>query len=50
MWPLGFIPKTKSKQTFVLPQTKIQENTKLIPGTDGEKMSKSKNNIIDIFF
>ena len=44
-----FHSKTKSKQTFVLPQAKIQEDTKLIPGTDGEKMSKSRNNIIDIF-
>ncbi|MGB0789252.1 MAG: tryptophan--tRNA ligase [Marinirhabdus sp.] len=36
-------------ETFVVPQAKIEENTKLIPGSDGEKMSKSKNNIIDIF-
>jgi tryptophanyl-tRNA synthetase len=36
-------------ETFVLPQAKIQEDTKLIPGTDGEKMSKSRNNFIDIF-
>ncbi len=35
--------------TFILPESKIQENTKLIPGTDGEKMSKSRNNIINIF-
>ncbi len=35
--------------TFILPQENLQEETKLIPGTDGEKMSKSKNNIIDIF-
>ena len=35
--------------TFILPQEHLQEDTKLIPGTDGEKMSKSKNNIIDIF-
>ena len=35
--------------TFILPQEHLQEETKLIPGTDGEKMSKSKNNIIDIF-
>ena len=34
---------------FVLPQAKAHENTMLIPGTDGEKMSKSKNNIIDVF-
>ncbi|TBM99344.1 tryptophan--tRNA ligase [Hyunsoonleella flava] len=36
-------------ETFVLPEGKIQEDTKLIPGTDGEKMSKSRNNIINIF-
>ncbi|AXG69063.1 tryptophan--tRNA ligase [Kordia sp. SMS9] len=39
----------KLGETFVLPQAKIQENTMLIPGTDGTKMSKSKNNVIDIF-
>ena len=27
----------------------IQESTMYVPGTDGEKMSKSKGNIIDIF-
>nr|WP_321221233.1 tryptophan--tRNA ligase [uncultured Psychroserpens sp.] len=36
-------------ETFVLPEGKVQENTKLIPGTDGEKMSKSRNNFINIF-
>lgn len=36
-------------ETFVLPQEYLQEEAKLIPGTDGEKMSKSKNNVIDIF-
>ncbi len=35
--------------TFVLPEEKISETTKLIPGTDGEKMSKSRGNHIDIF-
>jgi tryptophanyl-tRNA synthetase len=39
----------KMGETFVLPQDKIQEDTKLIPGTDGEKMSKSRGNIINIF-
>ena len=39
----------KMGETFVLPKAKIQEQTKLIPGTDGQKMSKSKNNVIDIF-
>jgi tryptophanyl-tRNA synthetase len=36
-------------ETFVLPEAKVQNETKLVPGTDGAKMSKSKNNIIDIF-
>ncbi|MCB0457022.1 MAG: tryptophan--tRNA ligase [Flavobacteriaceae bacterium] len=36
-------------EVFVLPDAKVQEDTMLIPGTDGEKMSKSKNNIINIF-
>ena len=35
--------------TFVLPEAKVQEETMYIPGTDGEKMSKSKGNLIDIF-
>ena len=36
-------------ETFVLPKAKIQENTQYIIGPDGQKMSKSKNNIINIF-
>ncbi|MDG1398343.1 MAG: tryptophan--tRNA ligase [Polaribacter sp.] len=36
-------------ETLVEPQAKIQEHTKLVPGTDGEKMSKSRNNIINVF-
>ena len=36
-------------ETFVMPEGKVQENTMYVPGTDGEKMSKSKGNIIDIF-
>lgn len=39
----------KLGETFVLPQDMVQENTKLVPGTDGEKMSKSRGNFIDIF-
>jgi tryptophanyl-tRNA synthetase len=35
--------------TLVPPLAKIQESTMYVPGTDGEKMSKSKDNIIDIF-
>ena len=36
-------------ETFVIPEEAITEDTKLIPGTDGHKMSKSRNNLIDIF-
>ena len=36
-------------ETFVLPETKLQESTMYVPGTDGAKMSKSKGNTINIF-
>jgi len=36
-------------ETLIIPEAKIQDDTKLIPGTDGEKMSKSRENIINIF-
>ena len=35
--------------TFVIPEAKIQEDSMLIPGTNGGKMSKSANNFINIF-
>jgi tryptophanyl-tRNA synthetase len=35
--------------TFIIPEDATAEDTKLIPGTDGHKMSKSRNNLIDIF-
>jgi tryptophanyl-tRNA synthetase len=36
-------------ETFVLPEGITSETTKIVPGTDGEKMSKSRNNFINIF-
>lgn len=39
----------KMGEAFVLPEAKVYEQTMLIPGTDGAKMSKSKDNIINIF-
>ena len=36
-------------ETFVLPESYIHEETKYVPGTNGGKMSKSANNIINIF-
>lgn len=34
---------------FVLPKAKVMEEAARVPGIDGEKMSKSYNNTIDIF-
>jgi len=39
----------KYGETFVLPEATVNKNTMYIPGTDGQKMSKSKGNLIDIF-
>ncbi len=36
-------------ETFVLPQAKISEEVMIVPGTDGNKMSKSRNNFLNIF-
>jgi len=36
-------------ETFIIPESKVDEGTMLITGTDGAKMSKSKKNVIDIF-
>jgi tryptophanyl-tRNA synthetase len=36
-------------ETFVLPEARIDEQVMLVPGTDGEKMSKSRDNLLRIF-
>lgn len=36
-------------ETFVIPEAKISEESMIVPGIDGEKMSKSRNNFINIF-
>jgi tryptophanyl-tRNA synthetase len=36
-------------ETFVLPQSKTDEQVMIVPGVDGKKMSKSYDNYIDIF-
>jgi tryptophanyl-tRNA synthetase len=36
-------------ETLILPEVKVDESVMTIPGTDGQKMSKSYNNFIDIF-
>ena len=35
-------------ETFVVPEARIQESVALVPGTDGQKMSKSYGNIIEL--
>lgn len=36
-------------EVFVMPKAKVLESSAKVPGTDGEKMSKSYNNTIEIF-
>lgn len=36
-------------ETFVLPEAMVNEQVMIVPGTDGQKMSKSYGNTIDIF-
>lgn len=36
-------------EVFVLPKARVLENTAKVPGLDGEKMSKSYNNTIELF-
>jgi tryptophanyl-tRNA synthetase len=36
-------------ETFVIPEPQIREEVALVPGTDGQKMSKSYGNTIEIF-
>ena len=36
-------------QTFVIPEPQIQDEVAVVPGTDGQKMSKSYGNTIEIF-
>ncbi|NQX76263.1 tryptophan--tRNA ligase [Gilvibacter sp.] len=39
----------KMGECFVLPETELQKDTMYVPGTDGNKMSKSRENTINIF-
>lgn len=36
-------------ETFVMPQSKLLDRGSKVPGTDGEKMSKSYDNTLDLF-
>ncbi len=39
----------KHGDVLVIPQPLLKKDSMLIPGTDGEKMSKSRRNVIDVF-
>ena len=41
--------ETYGKEIFKLPKEKIVENVATVPGTDGDKMSKSYGNVINMF-
>jgi tryptophan--tRNA ligase len=41
--------ETYGKEVFKLPQEKIVENLAIVPGVDGDKMSKSYGNVINMF-
>ena len=41
--------ETYGKEVFKLPKEKIVENVATVPGTDGDKMSKSYGNVINMF-
>ena len=41
--------ETYGKEVFKLPQEKIVENLAVVPGIDGDKMSKSYGNVINMF-
>ncbi len=36
-------------ETFIVPQARTDQQVMIVPGTDGEKMSKSRGNIISLF-
>lgn len=38
-----------NQEVFVIPKAKTDERVMIVPGTDGQKMSKSYNNFINIF-
>ncbi len=46
---IGHAFNHKYGETFIIPEPLINDDVMTIPGTDGQKMSKSYNNIIDVF-
>jgi len=45
----GAVNNHYGEEIFVIPAASVDDNVKVIPGTDGQKMSKSYNNTINVF-
>ncbi len=45
----GYDPNKPANGVFKLPKERIRNETAVVPGRDGQKMSKSYNNTIDLF-
>lgn len=45
----GAINANYNKEVLKIPTYYLRENTQVLPGTDGQKMSKSYNNVIPLF-
>jgi len=45
----GTVNHKMGKDIFVIPEALIDQRVMIVPGTDGQKMSKSYNNFINIF-
>ena len=49
MYVKGFDPNKPKNEVFKLPKARTRDETAVVPGRDGQKMSKSYNNTIDLF-
>ncbi|MBL7902134.1 MAG: tryptophan--tRNA ligase [Bacteroidia bacterium] len=45
----GSVNHKLGQEVFVIPEALIDERVMIVPGTDGQKMSKSYNNFINVF-
>ncbi|MBP7514564.1 MAG: tryptophan--tRNA ligase [Flavobacteriales bacterium] len=45
----GAFNRAYGEDTFVVPEAKVDAQVMIVPGTDGQKMSKSYGNVINVF-
>ncbi len=45
----GAFNRAYGADTFVMPEAKVSDEVMIVPGTDGQKMSKSYGNVVNIF-